>query len=249
MTYFMTQCIGGVYGLAADCWSLGAVLHVMLVARFPEFERDKKGLITLILPNKYWSDISVQAKDLVKSLMEPNAFTRMTVKEVLVHPWLNIYRSTHRLGGSTTTNGTALPPSLSPSVERGDDVFDTSVYDSTSIMSLKEEFDDDTIPMNTTASLNNTSNNSSTHGSNGSGILNTSVNTVVLKSRSQPTSGLTTPAEILPPDNTQSSSLSLGPLLNLQRSIALCFEDALNSYTEYPDVATQIHKGEVHFKL
>lgn len=28
---------GGSYGTAVDCWSLGAVLFVMLAARFPEF--------------------------------------------------------------------------------------------------------------------------------------------------------------------------------------------------------------------
>ena len=27
---------GGTYGREVDCWSLGAVLYVMLVARFPE---------------------------------------------------------------------------------------------------------------------------------------------------------------------------------------------------------------------
>jgi hypothetical protein len=40
---------GGTYGFPADCWSLGAVLHVMLVARFPEFDvvhrvRSRKGV-------------------------------------------------------------------------------------------------------------------------------------------------------------------------------------------------------------
>lgn len=36
---FTSKGIGGTYGLPADCWSLGAVLYVMLVARFPEFEK------------------------------------------------------------------------------------------------------------------------------------------------------------------------------------------------------------------
>jgi hypothetical protein len=43
----------------------------------------------------------------------------------------------------------------------------------------------------------------------------------------------------------EDNTLSLGPLLNLQRSIALCFEDALASYVDYPEVATQIHRGAV----
>ena len=36
---YTSKGLGGTYGLAADCWSLGAVLYVMLVARFPEFEQ------------------------------------------------------------------------------------------------------------------------------------------------------------------------------------------------------------------
>ncbi|CAN0253927.1 unnamed protein product, partial [Discosporangium mesarthrocarpum] len=31
------QGMGGTYGTPVDCWSLGAMLFVMLVARFPEF--------------------------------------------------------------------------------------------------------------------------------------------------------------------------------------------------------------------
>lgn len=34
---------GGAYGFPADCWSLGAVLHVMLVAKFPAFDVVRTG--------------------------------------------------------------------------------------------------------------------------------------------------------------------------------------------------------------
>lgn len=39
---FTSKGSGGTYGVAADCWSLGAVLYVMLVARFPEFVMYKR---------------------------------------------------------------------------------------------------------------------------------------------------------------------------------------------------------------
>jgi len=60
---------GGTYGSPVDCWSLGAVLYVMLVARFPEFERDPHNpqRITLKLPPALWGNISEEAKDLIRA--------------------------------------------------------------------------------------------------------------------------------------------------------------------------------------
>ena len=43
---YTSKGLGGTYGLPADCWSLGAVLYVMLVARFPEFEQDITGKVS-----------------------------------------------------------------------------------------------------------------------------------------------------------------------------------------------------------
>ena len=48
---YTSKGLGGTYGLPADCWSLGAVLHVMLVARFPEFEVDQSGRVQLRCPS------------------------------------------------------------------------------------------------------------------------------------------------------------------------------------------------------
>jgi hypothetical protein len=48
---------GGAYGCPADCWSLGAVLHVMLVAKFPSFDVVRYLLLSslLIYPNNLTS--------------------------------------------------------------------------------------------------------------------------------------------------------------------------------------------------
>ena len=46
---YTSKGLGGTYGLPADCWSLGAVLYVMLVARFPEFEQDLTGKVGVVL--------------------------------------------------------------------------------------------------------------------------------------------------------------------------------------------------------
>ncbi len=89
---YTSKGIGGTYGLPADCWSLGAVLYVMLVARFPEFESDANGKVVLRLPPALWNDISSDAKDLIRGLMNANPNARYTARGVLQHPWLGQYR-------------------------------------------------------------------------------------------------------------------------------------------------------------
>eukprot|EP01031_Cornospumella_fuschlensis_P039621 gene39621-48235_t len=76
---YTSKGLGGTYGLPADCWSLGAVLYVMLVARFPEFEQDQNGKVVVKLPPVLWSEISGEAKDLIRGLMNTNPKARLTM--------------------------------------------------------------------------------------------------------------------------------------------------------------------------
>lgn len=89
---YTSKGLGGTYGLPADCWSLGAVLYVMLVARFPEFEQDATGKVLLRLPPALWDDVSSDAKALIRLLMNTNPDSRLTVGQALQHPWLAEYR-------------------------------------------------------------------------------------------------------------------------------------------------------------
>jgi len=92
---YTSKGLGGTYGLPADCWSLGAVLYVMLVARFPEFQQNpitKK--VELKLPADLWGHISPEAKNLVSRLMDTSQVTRMTTHDALIHEWLGVHRST-----------------------------------------------------------------------------------------------------------------------------------------------------------
>lgn len=89
---FTSKGLGGTYGLPADCWSLGAVLYVMLVARFPEFEQDSTGKVVVKLAPALWGGISLEAKDLIRSLMNTNQSARLTAAKALQHPWLQQYR-------------------------------------------------------------------------------------------------------------------------------------------------------------
>jgi serine/threonine protein kinase len=91
---YTSRGLGGTYGLPADCWSAGAVLYVMLVARFPEFEQDITGKVVVRLPPALWDPISGAAKDLIRGLMNTNPAARLTMANVLQHPWLGPFRAT-----------------------------------------------------------------------------------------------------------------------------------------------------------
>lgn len=86
---------GGTYGPAADCWGLGAVLYVMLVARFPEFDRDH-GIVRLRLPDALWRNKSRDVKDLISSLMTHDPVRRLTARLALQHVWLAEFREEDR---------------------------------------------------------------------------------------------------------------------------------------------------------
>jgi calcium/calmodulin-dependent protein kinase I len=88
---FASKGTGATYGSPADCWSLGAVLYVMLVARFPVFEVDVSvtpNRMKLSLPNELFKNSSVEAKDLLLALMNFDPDSRLTARQALSHPWL-----------------------------------------------------------------------------------------------------------------------------------------------------------------
>lgn len=81
------------YGKQADMWSLGVILYIMLCG-VPPFEED--GLYDQILAGKYefdvpeWNQVSPEAKELVRSLMEVNPRARLTIKQAMAHKWYNV---------------------------------------------------------------------------------------------------------------------------------------------------------------
>jgi serine/threonine protein kinase len=76
-----------VYGVEVDCWSLGATLYVMLLSRFPEFDRVIPNQPVVKLTGPVWDGVSAEAKDLIRALMEPDPAARLTAEQALSHPW------------------------------------------------------------------------------------------------------------------------------------------------------------------
>jgi serine/threonine protein kinase len=88
-------------GKAADIWSCGVILFSIL-AGYPPFDLEKGPLLTDWYFDKlktcrhflFWqahcrtSYFSQDAKDLINRMLEPNPLRRISVDEILAHPWV-----------------------------------------------------------------------------------------------------------------------------------------------------------------
>lgn len=94
--YLSPEMINGSYGFPHDVWSLGVVFYIMLSGTYP-FDSpsgDVEELKEIISRGKFsfspqrWSCISLQARDLIERMLELDTEKRITMTEVLHHPWM-----------------------------------------------------------------------------------------------------------------------------------------------------------------
>jgi len=85
----------GYTGFYVDLWSLGVLLYTMLQGTVPFKASSLEELHALILQGnfKYPVKISVEAKDLIEKMLVVEPVQRISIPEILKHPWLKSFDS------------------------------------------------------------------------------------------------------------------------------------------------------------
>ncbi|CBF86796.1 calmodulin-dependent protein kinase cmkA [Aspergillus nidulans FGSC A4] len=82
------------HGKAVDIWSLGVITYTLLCGYSPFRSENLTDLIEecrsgrVVFHERYWKDVSKDAKDFILSLLQVDPAQRPTSEEALKHPWL-----------------------------------------------------------------------------------------------------------------------------------------------------------------
>ena len=83
------------YGKECDLWSCGVILFILLGGYPPFYDESEPRLFRKIRQGKpdmndpVWEEVSKDAKDLIANLLVVDPTKRLTIEQVLEHPWMN----------------------------------------------------------------------------------------------------------------------------------------------------------------
>lgn len=101
--YMAPEVLKGKYDQKCDIWSCGVICYILLCG-YPPFndridtviiEKIKKA--DLVFPPEEWNQVSLEAKDFVRKLLNPDPDSRLSASEALKHPWILKRRRTESL--------------------------------------------------------------------------------------------------------------------------------------------------------
>ncbi|GAB2265274.1 hypothetical protein Dimus_000341 [Dionaea muscipula] len=92
--YIAPEVLAGGYTQAADVWSAGVILYILLSGTPPFWGKTKSMIFDAVraadlrFPPGLWDFISESAKELVRLMLCTDPSKRLTAQQVLDHPWL-----------------------------------------------------------------------------------------------------------------------------------------------------------------
>jgi calcium-dependent protein kinase len=85
------------YSPSVDVWALGVISYILLCGYPPFYSEDTKTLYKQIAAGAYefhadsWDQISPSAKELIRSMLTVDPTRRITLPEVMKHPWITTH--------------------------------------------------------------------------------------------------------------------------------------------------------------
>lgn len=95
--YIAPEVLAGDYNQAADIWSAGVILYILLSGMPPFWGKTKSKIFDAVraadlhFPSDPWDLISASAKDLISVMLRVDPSKRVTAEQVLAHSWTKDY--------------------------------------------------------------------------------------------------------------------------------------------------------------
>lgn len=92
--YIAPEVLSGGYNQAADVWSAGVILYILLSGMPPFWGKTKSRIFDAVraadlrFPTDPWDRISETAKDLITGMLRVDPSKRLTAEEALAHSWM-----------------------------------------------------------------------------------------------------------------------------------------------------------------
>ncbi|EIW66147.1 hypothetical protein TREMEDRAFT_35340, partial [Tremella mesenterica DSM 1558] len=103
--------LGTGHGVKVDCWSIGVIAYTLLCGYPPFRSEDKQELAKettrgkIVFHDRYWKNVSQEAKDFIKAMLQVDPKKRLSAAEALRHPWLTSGQATdHDLSSALKEN-------------------------------------------------------------------------------------------------------------------------------------------------
>ncbi|KAL5751096.1 hypothetical protein ACOSP7_025699 [Xanthoceras sorbifolium] len=93
--YIAPEVLSGGYNQAADVWSAGVILYILLSGMPPFWGKTKSKIFEAVraadlrFPSDPWDHISASARDLIKEMLFIDPSKRLSASEVLAHSWID----------------------------------------------------------------------------------------------------------------------------------------------------------------